>query len=79
MKRFINQKFSQFPKNCDDFNFCHYRDGVKIFIRDFRIDEFISLLKKIKDGDFNQITTGEIWCAEDILEGYQQNIDTRAD
>lgn len=79
MKNFQSIKFSQFPKNDEDFRFCHYRDGIKIFIGDFRIDEFFSLLQKIKDGEFNQITTGEIWVAEDILTGYQKNIDTMED
>lgn len=76
MKNFCSRKFTEFPRNSEDFGFCHYRDGVKIFISDFRQDDFFNLLQKIVDGDFNQITTGEIWTAEDILKGFQENIDT---
>ena len=76
MKNFCSRKFNEFPRNSEDFGFRHYRDGIKIFIDDFRQDDFFNLLQKIVDGDFNQITTGEIWTAEDILKGYQENIDT---
>ena len=79
MKKFQTNKFNEFPKNSEDFKFCHYRDGIKIFIGDFRQDEFFNLLQKIKDGAFDQITTGEIWCVEDLLSGYQENIDTLED
>lgn len=76
MKRFQTNKFNEFPRNPDDFKFCHYRDGVKIFIGDFRQDDFFNLLQKIVDGDFEKIVMGEIWVAEDLLTSYRENIDT---
>ena len=76
MKKFCSRNFSEFPRNFEDFGFFHYQDGVKIFIGDFRQDDFFSLLQKIVDGEFNRITTGEIWTAEDILKGYQENENT---
>ena len=75
MKYFLKNKLFEFPKNSEDFRFGFYRDGVKIFIGDFRQDDFFNLLQKIVDGNFDQITTGEIWCADDLLKGYQKNID----
>lgn len=69
-------KTKYYPQNQDDFAFTHFRDGVKIFIGDFRQNEFFNLLEKIKDGAFDQITTGEIWCVEDLLNGYKENINS---
>ena len=76
IRKYRNFKSNEFPKNCDDFGFLHFRDGVTIFIGDYRQDDFFNLLQKIVDGDFDQITTGEVWTAEDLLKGYQENIDT---
>lgn len=76
MKKICSRKFNEFPRNQDDFGFYHYRDGVKIFIGDFRQDDFFNLLRKIVDHDFEKIVMGEIWVAEDLLTGYQENINT---
>ena len=62
--------------NIDDFKFHHYKDGLKIFIGSYRIDEFIRLLQKVVDRDFDQLTLGEIWCADDLLTSFEQNIKT---
>lgn len=72
----MTKKSSEFPHNRNDFQFRHYRDGVKIFIGDFRQNDFFNLLQKIIDHDFERIVMGEIWVAEDLLSSYQKNINT---
>lgn len=76
MKNSCSKKFNEFPRNLEDFAFRHYRDGVKIFIGDFRQDDFFNLLQKIVNHDFEKIVMGEIWVAEDLLASYRENIDT---
>lgn len=63
-------------RNIEDFKFHHYTDGLKIFIGSCRTDEFLNLLNKIVSRDFNQITLGEIWCADDLLKSFEENINT---
>ena len=60
----------------NDFKFCHLRDGLKIYIGSCRTDEFIRLLQKVVDRDFDQITLGEIWCVDDLLKSFEENINT---
>ena len=62
--------------NKNNFQFHHFRDGVKIFIGDFRQNDFFNLLQKIVDGEFDKIIMGEIWVAEDLLTSYRENINT---
>ena len=72
----MSRKFNEFPRNPEDFQFRHFRDGVKIFIGDFRQDDFFNLLQKIVNGEFEKIIMAEIWVAEDLLTSYRENINT---
>lgn len=60
--------------NTDNFRFEeNYYDGnLKIFIGSMRTNEFLNLLEKIKERDFEQITIGEIYLVQDLLQSFNE-------
>lgn len=52
----------------------HYSlDGIRIFIGRCRESEFMNLLQKVVARDFDELTLGELWTAEDLLKTLQDN------
>lgn len=60
--------------NTDNFRFeeNHYDGNLKIFIGSMRTNEFLNLLEKIKERDFERITIGEIYLVQDLLQSFNE-------